>query len=74
MNALSFLQIIQYITLYTWHKLVKKCSHLDEKYFFFTFFSSPGQNPGRAIVLPPALALVLAAAALAKRLTLKFFM
>ena len=38
-------------------------------------FSSPGQSPGRAIVLPPALASALAlAAALAKSLTLKFFM
>ena len=40
-------------------------------------FSSPGQSPGRAIVLPPAsvLALVLvAASALAKSFTLKFFM
>ena len=36
--------------------------------------SSPGLSPGRAIVLPPALALALAAAALAKSLTLKFFM
>ena len=36
--------------------------------------SSPGRSPGRAIVLPPALALALAAAALAKSLTLKFFM
>ena len=35
-------------------------------------FSSPGRSPGRAIVLPPVLAL--AAAALAKSLTLKFFM
>ena len=34
-------------------------------------FSLPGQSPGRAIVLPPALA---AASALAKSLTLKFFM
>ena len=32
--------------------------------------SSPGPSPGRAIVLPPAAAL--AAAALAKSLTLKF--
>ena len=40
-------------------------------------FSSPGQSPGRAIVLPTASALALAAAvaaALAKSLTLKFFM
>ena len=41
-------------------------------------FSSPGQSPGRAIVLPPASALALAsaaaAAALAKSLMLKFFM
>ena len=39
-------------------------------------FSSPGQSPGRAIVLPPASALALAAgaAALAKSLTLKFIM
>ena len=48
-------------------------------------FSSPGQSPGRAIVLPPAseLASALASAlaselalasALAKSLTLKFFM
>ena len=40
--------------------------------------SSPGQSPGRAIVLPPvsvlASALALAAAALTKSLTLKFFM
>ena len=44
---------------------------------FFSFFSSPGQSPGRAIVLPPASALgsaLAAAAALAKTLTLKFFM
>ena len=34
-------------------------------------FSSPGRSSGRAIVLPPAWAL---AAALAKSLTLKFFM
>ena len=40
-----------------------------------SIFSSPGQSPGRAIVLPPALALALAAvSALAKSLTLKFFM
>ena len=39
--------------------------------------SSPGQSPGRAIVLLPVLASVLvlaAAAALAKSSTLKFFM
>ena len=44
---------------------------------FETFFSSPGRSPGRAIVLPPASVLALAAAAvsvLAKSLTLKFFM
>ena len=35
--------------------------------------SSPGQSPGRAIVLPPASALALAAG-LAKSLTLKFLM
>ena len=34
-------------------------------------FSLPGRNPGRAIVLPPVLAL---AAALAQSLMLKFFM
>ena len=33
--------------------------------------SSPGRSPGRAIVLPPALA---SASALPKSLTLKFFM
>ena len=38
---------------------------------FCRVFSSPGRSPGRAIVLPPALAV---AAALAKSLTLKFFM
>ena len=41
-------------------------------YDFFSvrsIFSSPGQSPGRAIVLPPALA---SASALAKSLTLKF--
>ena len=44
-------------------------------------FSSPGRSPGRAIVLPPALALAsalafafAAVAALAKSLMLKFFM
>ena len=35
-------------------------------------FSSPGQSPGRAIVV--TLALALAVAALAKSLTFKFFM
>ena len=34
-------------------------------------FSSPGRSPGRAIVLPPALA---GALALAKSLTFKFLM
>ena len=38
-----------------------------------TIFNSPGQSPGKAIVLTPASALA-AAAALAKSLTLKFFM
>ena len=47
--------------------------------FHATVFSSPGQSPGRAIVLPPASALALASAsaaasALAKSLTFKFFM
>ena len=38
-------------------------------------FSSSGRSPGRAIVLPPALALALASAfSLAKSLMLKFFM
>ena len=44
-------------------------------------FNLPGRSPGRAIVLPPALAAALAlassaaaASALAKSLTLKFFM
>ena len=37
----------------------------------FFIFSSPGQSPGRAIVLPPALA---AASAFAKKLMLKFYM
>ena len=36
-------------------------------------FSSSGRSPGRAIVLPPALALA-AALGLAKSLKLKFFM
>ena len=40
----------------------------------FLLFSWPGRSPGRAIVLPPASALALAAAALAKSLTLNFFM
>ena len=39
---------------------------------YCSIFSSPGQSPGRAIVPPPASALVLALA-LAKSLTLKFF-
>ena len=50
-------QICQYF-------LLKKC----EKLFIF---SSPGQSPGKAIILPPVLAL---ASALAKSLMLKFFM
>ena len=37
-------------------------------------FNSPGQSPGRTIVLPPALALAAAASVLAKSLALKFFM
>ena len=37
-------------------------------------FSLSGRSSGRAIVLPPALALAAAASALAKSLTLKFFM
>ena len=42
--------------------------------FHSNLFSSPGRSPGRAIVLLPASALALAAAAaLAKSLTLKFF-
>ena len=40
---------------------------------FLSFFSSSGQSPGRAIVLPPVSVLA-AASALAKSLTLKFFM
>ena len=39
---------------------------------FQMLFSLPGQSPGRAIVLPSVS--VLAAVALAKCLTLKFFM
>ena len=51
--------------------------HVVRKALYISFissllFSSPGRSPGRAIVLPPASAL--AAAALAKSLTLKFFM
>ena len=45
--------------------------------YSFVIFSSPGRSPGRGIVLPPASALALglaAASALAKSLTLKFFM
>ena len=38
-----------------------------------SIFSSPGRSPGRAIVLPPALALA-AASTLAKSITLQFFM
>ena len=38
-----------------------------------TIFSSPGRSPGRAIILPSALALA-AASALAKSLMFKFFM
>ena len=52
-------------------------SSLDETFFKIlqTIFSSPGRSPGGAIVLPPAPALVLAAAlVLAKSLTFKFFM
>ena len=39
---------------------------------FLDIFSSPGRSPGRAIVLPPALALV-AASALAKNFNVKVF-
>ena len=38
-----------------------------------TVFSSPGRKPGRPSVLPPAVASALVVA-LAKSLTLKFFM
>ena len=38
-----------------------------------TIVSSPGQSPGRAIVLPPASALAAAAVLNVKVLTLKFF-
>ena len=40
-------------------------------FWIVSFFSSPGQSPGRAIVLPQGSAS--AAAALAKSLTLKIF-
>ena len=43
----------------------------------FVIFSSPERSPGKAIVLPLALAsgsVLAAASALAKSLTLKFFM
>ena len=44
-------------------------------FFLEEVFSSPGRSPGRAVVLPPALELALAVvSALAKCLTLKFFM
>ena len=36
--------------------------YLSSKELFRTVFSSPGQSPGRAIVLPPASALALALA------------
>ena len=38
-----------------------------------TFISSPGRNPGRAILLPPVLALA-AASALAESFNVKVFM
>ena len=54
----------------------EKCK--DFSLFIIDFiFSSPGRSPGRAIVLPLAWALVAVLAleaALAKSLTLKFFM
>ena len=46
-------------------------------YCGYVVLSSPGRSPGRAIVIPPALALALVlalASAIAKSLTLKFFM
>ena len=58
--------------LYPWHP----CA-LGAHGLLGSVFSSPGRSPGRAIVLPPASALVLAAAtvaALAKSLMLKLFM
>ena len=42
-----------------------------EGYKSFFLFSSPGQRPGRAIVLPPASASALAAAALANVIVLR---
>ena len=43
--------------------------------YYIALFSSPGRSPGRAIILPLALALVLTSGStLAKSLTLKFFM
>ena len=41
-------------------------SLLEPLYKVNSFLSSPGQSPERAIILPPAFALALAAAALAK--------
>ena len=45
----------------------------EERLMIEVVFSSPGQSPGRVIVLPPALASA-SASALTKSLTLKFFM
>ena len=48
-------------------------SSLDMREYLMIIFSSPGRSTGKAIVLPLTLALA-AASALAKSLTLKFFM
>ena len=42
--------------------ILGRCRALDKKEYFMILFSLHGQSPGRAIVLPPALAFALALA------------
>ena len=53
---------------------IKPKSMVVGMYIFQFLFSSPGQSPGRAMVLPPASAAAAAALANVKVFTLKFFM
>ena len=67
-----YMHVTSLMNYYNYPKSLKYGTLLN----FSIIFSSPGRSPGRAIVLPLALVLELASAAsaLAKSLTLKFFM
>ena len=57
--------------VFNFHEETTKMCGCTSKGAYSGFISSPGRSPGRAIVLPPASE---SASALAKSLTLKFFM